>query len=84
VVDHGLGTLIDMDGTSLTIRDFANDPTGTVKLGITPAQAVAAEQSDGHGGTLLSFPNPAEAPFGFPRTTIDFAGDPHVAISHFA
>jgi hypothetical protein len=27
VVDHGLGTLIDMDGTGLTIRDFANDPT---------------------------------------------------------
>jgi hypothetical protein len=84
VVDHGLGTLIDMDGTSLTIEDFANDPTGTVKLyGITPAQAVAAEQSDGHGGTLLSFPNPSEAPFGFPTTTIDFAGDPHVDISHF-
>jgi hypothetical protein len=86
VVDHGLGTIFNMDdSTNLTIRDFANDPTGTVKLyGITPAQAVAAEQSDGHGGTLLSFLSPSEAPFGFPATTIDFVGDPHVAMSHFA
>jgi hypothetical protein len=83
VADHGLGTIISMDGTDLTIQDFASDPTGVVQLPITPAQAVAAEQPDGHGGTLLVYPNPF-APFGGPTATLDFAHDPHVSIGHFA
>ena len=80
--DHGLGTIFQIEeGSHLTIKDFQNDPTGIIDLNppggprvATPAQALAAEQSDGHGGTMLSLPG----------TTIDFAGDPHVAISHFA
>jgi hypothetical protein len=78
VVDHGLGTIFNVDGTNLTIQDFARDPTGLINLyGVPPAQAVAAEQSDGHGGTLLIVSNIDGA------HTIDFVGDPHVAISHF-
>jgi hypothetical protein len=85
VVDDGHGTTFGIDCTDLTIQDFAHDSTGKIDLrawGVTPAQAVAAEQSDGHGGTLLSLSNNGALP-GFPTSTIDFAGDPHVDISHF-
>ena len=80
VVDHGLGTIFDLEPSAhLTIQDFQNDATGIINLGTnpriaTPAQAVASETSDGHGGTMLTLPG---------VSTIDFVGDPLVGISHF-
>jgi hypothetical protein len=71
--DRGPGTIFTVEVGNLTIKDFASDPTGKVELQGTPAQDVAAEQSDGHGGTLISLGN----------TTVDFARVPHVDISHF-
>jgi hypothetical protein len=89
VEDHGLGTIFQiLEASHLTIQDFQNDATGIINLGIisriaTPAQAVAAETSDGHGGTMLSLPGVEGFPPSAITTTIDFVGDPHVAISHF-
>jgi hypothetical protein len=53
------------------------------ELGVTPAHAVAAERPDGHGGTLLSLSNNGAIP-GFPTTTLDFLGERHVGLVHFA
>jgi hypothetical protein len=87
VTDDGQGTRFNVSSNGLTIKDFANDLTGIVHIdplfGVTPAQAVAAEQPDGSGGTLLSLPSPGTGT-ALPALTIDFAGDPHVDVSHFA
>ena len=88
-IDHGLGTMFQVEeGSHLTIQDFQSDATGIIDLGTnprlaTPAQAVAAETSDGHGGTMLSLPGASGFPPVATPTTIDFVGDPHVDISHF-
>lgn len=78
LIDHGFGTSVTIGAlVNLSIQDFAADPTGRVNLeriGATPAQAVALEHSDGHGGTMIAFG---------PNSTIDFVGDQHVGVSHF-
>lgn len=60
-------------GTTLTIHDIQNDPTGgsisTVSESLQKAprrKSVAAERPDGNGGTVLTLN----------QSTIDFIGDP--------
>lgn len=86
VDDRGQGNTIQVDSTNVTIRDFQFDRTGKIdlsNLGVTAAQAVADERSDGRGGTLLSFSNNGALP-GFPTTTVDVTGVSHISASHFA
>lgn len=72
VGDHGTGTLFSDFGGGMTVRDFASDATAKINVGaylMTPDQAVAAERSDGHGGTLIG--------------SIDVIGMTHIDVDHF-
>jgi hypothetical protein len=70
VHDHGLGTTCTDLGAGMTVYDFDATAKIDVKFyGLTPDQAVAAERSDGHGGTLIA--------------GIDVVGVPHIDASHF-
>lgn len=74
VKDHGAGTQIYCISlpTGLTVEDFQNDHTASLRIGHT--SAVPTLTSDHHGGTL--------ATFGVPGTSIDFVGDKHVTATH--
>lgn len=77
-IDNGFGTTVTLGpNVHLTVLDFANDAWGKInlsQLGVTPAQAVAMEQPDGYGGTMIAFG---------PDTSIDFAHTGPVSAGHF-